>query len=109
MKDTRDPLTWVAAFLTFMAAKVDHKETQELATYGLLIIQLAPKHGGLWWTTYDSLFRQQAAAGSDAVWMELNPSLMAATVLSGGEAAGCTCTWCFNADHSSRDCALASF
>ena len=53
-------------------------------------------------------FQATSRCGSDAVWTELNPSLMAATVLSGGEAAGRACTWCFNADHSSRDCALAS-
>ena len=96
LRDIRDPLTWVACFLSFVAAKVNHAETRELMAYGQIVLQLARRHGGLGWIAYDSQFRQQAAAGSVASWSELNPSLMAATVLNaGGDAGGrgCTLVW----------------
>ena len=66
-------------------------------------------HGGLGWIAYNSQFRQQAVAGSRASWSELNPSLMAATVLNAGsDASGRVCTLCLAADHSKQDCALLS-
>ena len=79
--EVQDHLSWVSYFLAFVAAKVDSKETQELAVYGQITIHLARKHGGKGWLSYDHLSRQQVAAGSLIPWAELNPSLMAATVL----------------------------
>ena len=109
LRDIRDPLTWVACFLAFVAAKVEHRETRELMAYGQIILLLARKHGGLGWTVYDSQFRQLAAAGAGASWTEINPSLMAATVLgSGGDATGRVCSRCLAVDHGPRECALAS-
>ena len=109
LRDIRDPLSWAACFMAFVAAKVDNPETRELMAYGKIIISLAQKHGGLGWATYDTMFRQQAAAGADAKWSQLNPSLMAATVLStGGEQSPRPCTHCHAADHKSHECALTS-
>ena len=45
---------------------------------------MARKHGGSGWKNYDYLFRQQLAAGSNTVWSEVNPSLMASTALGMG-------------------------
>ena len=81
MREIQDPLSWVSCFLAFMATKVDNKETQSLAAYGMLVIHLARKHGGRGWLAYDSMFRQQKAAGAPFKWEDLNPSLMAATVI----------------------------
>ena len=109
MRDIRDPLTWASSFMAFAAARSDVSETRDLLAYGQLILLLARKHGGLGWVAYDHQFRQQAAAGSSAPWSELNLSLMAATVFStGGETPTRACSLCFAADHSARDCALAS-
>ena len=64
MRDIQDPLTWVFCFLAYMAARVDHEETRQLAAYGQIVIHLAHKHGGRGWLANDSAFRQQAAAGA---------------------------------------------
>ena len=110
MREVHDPLTWVSCFLTFMATKIAHQETQELAAYGLIVVHLARKHGGRGWLSYDAMFRQQAAAGSPVQWTELNPSLMAATVInsstSSGANQGRSCSLCLSPDHSRSECAL---
>ena len=46
MQEIPDPLSWSACFLAFIAAKVDQKETRDLAAYGMLILHLARKHTG---------------------------------------------------------------
>ena len=73
----------------------------------MIVLQLASKRQGARWHSYDCQFRQHQAAGASLSWADLNPSLMAATVLgdsSGGF--GRPCSLCQSADHS--DCALAS-
>ena len=109
LREVSDPVSWASCFLAFIATKVDHRETRELAAYGMIILQLATKHPGAGWRSYDRQFRQQKAAGADWPWADLNPSLMAATVLgqsSGG--ASRTCPLCLNADHTREECALFS-
>ena len=109
MREVRDPLTWAACFMGFVAARADLPGTRDLLAYGQLILQLARQHGGGGWIAYDNQFRQQAAAGATSPWSELNLSLMAATVFAaGGEAPARVCQLCFAADHTARDCALAS-
>ena len=54
----QDPLSWVSCSLAFVAAKVDSKETREMAVYGQITIHLARKHGGKGWLSYDHLFHQ---------------------------------------------------
>ena len=105
LRDIRDPLTWVTCFLAFVAAKVENKETRELMAYGQIVLLLARKHGGLGWTIYDNQFRQMAAAGAGASWTEINPSLMAATVLgAGGDSSGRVCPRCLAVDHGVPGC-----
>ena len=75
----------------------------------MIVLQLASKHPGAGWRSYDRQFRQHQAAGAGLPWADLNPSLMAATVLghtAGGP--GRTCSLCLSSDHSKEDCALAS-
>ena len=75
-----DPLSWASCFLAFMAARVDHQETRELAAYGSIVLQLARKHAGGGWLAYDRQYRQHQAAGANLSWTDISPSLMAATV-----------------------------
>ena len=108
LRDIRDPLSWAACFMAFVAAKVESPETRELMAYKKIIISLVQRHSGLGWTTYDTLFRQQVAAGAEAAWSQLNPSLMAATVLGAtGEQSPRPCSHCRASDHKSQECALA--
>lgn len=109
MREVSDPLTWASCFLAFLAAKIDHEETRRLAAYAMIILQLARKHGGSGWLLYDRQFRLQQAAGAGLSWADINPSLLAATVLGQpGERTPRACSLCLAADHSREDCALAS-
>ena len=109
LRDIRDPLYWASCFMAFVAAKVNCTETRELMAYGKIIVSLAQQHGGVGWATYDTMFRQQAAAGADSRWSLLNPSLMAATVLgAGSEQSPCPCPHCQASDHRPQECTLAS-
>ena len=76
----------------------------------MIILHLARKHRGRGCLLYDRQFRQQKAAGADLPWAEINPSLMAATVLSNpGALQPKACPYCLSADHNKEECALASF
>ena len=109
LREVTDPVSWASCFLAFLATKVEHKETRELAAYGMIVLQLASKHQGAGWRSYDRQFRQHQAAGAGLSWADLNPSLMAATVLGDGSGGlGRPCSLCLSADHSKEDCALAS-
>lgn len=100
---------WVSCFLTFMATCTPHKGTRELAAYGMVILQLAKKHRGNSWLLYDRLFRQHWAVGTETQWAYINPSLLAATVLSHpAEGPSCSCSLCLSADHTKEDCTLSS-
>ena len=109
LREISDPLSWASCFLAFMAARVDHQETSELAAYGSIALQLARKHAGGGWLAYDRQFRQHQAAGANLSWTDISPSLMAATVLCQmAEGGSRTCSLCLAADHTREDCALAS-
>ena len=108
LRDVPDALTWASCFLAYMATKIDHAETRQLAAYGMIVLQLAQQHRGSGWKLYDRQFRQQHAAGAKVLWTEINPSLMVATVLGSGSSHPQSCTLCFSADHGKEDCALAS-
>ncbi len=108
LQSVKYPLSWAFCFLFFLAAKTESQEAWELAAYGQLVIQLARKHGGKGWLAYDTLFRQQWAAGSALPWTEINTSLMAATVLGTGDEAtgGKVGALCSGSDHIQTECAL---
>ena len=109
LRDISDPLSWVFCYLSFMAVKTPNQETRDLIAYAQIIIELARKHPGLGWYTYDNLFRQQLNAGAGVKWNEVNPSLMAATVLaSRGSEGSRICPHCMASDHSANECALTS-
>ena len=109
MREVSDPLTWASCFLAYLAAKTGHDETRELAAYGMIVLQLARKHSGSGWLLYDRQFRQQQAAGASLSWVEINPSLMAATVLGQpAKRSSRPSHLCLAADHSREECALAS-
>ena len=110
LREIADPLTWASCFLAFMATKSDHQPSRDPAAYGMIILQLARKHGGNGWILYDWQFRQHCAAGANLPWADLNPSLMAATVIghSGDHIPPRrSCPLCLSADHTREECALA--
>ena len=109
LREINNPLTWVFTFLSFIAAKTTSEPTRDLVAYAQIVIQLAQRHGGLGWITYDQSFRQQMAGGAAVPWKEVNASLLSATVLA--PQPECTtrrlhCSFCQGADHSSQECAL---
>ena len=94
-----------------MLTKSDQQPSRDFAAYGMIIIQLARKHGGKGWILYDRQFWQHCAAGANLPWANLNPSLMAATVIghSGDHIPPRrSCPLCLSADHTREECALAS-
>ena len=100
-------MTWVFCFLAFMAVKMDQEEMRSIAAYGIIILQLIRKHGGSGWLLYDRQFCLQQAAGTNLPWTDINPSLLAATVLGqAGEKPLHSCQLCMAADHSRKECAL---
>ena len=95
LRNIRDLLSQATCFMSFVAAKVNCSVARELMAYGKIIVHLAQRHGGLGWVTYDTVFKQQAAAGADSRWSMLNPSLMAGTVLGArSEQSPCACPHC---------------
>ena len=85
LREVTDLPAWASCFLLFMATRIDHQETRELTAYGSIVLQLATKHpGGGGRCSYDREFCHQKAASATLPWAELNPSLMAATVLGQG-------------------------
>lgn len=101
LREIQDPLTWARCFLLFLAAQVDHRQTRDLAAYGVIVLDLARAHGGQGWLSYDCLFRQQKAAGEKCSWTEINSSTMVSTVLS-----SLGCDLCNSPGHTKSECAL---
>ena len=109
LREISDPLTWVSCFLAFMATSLDDQEARDLSAYGMIVLQMARKHGGTGWLLYDRQFRQHRAAGAAMPWTDINPSLLAATVLGQANSGdGRSCPLCLAADHSKEECALAT-
>ena len=75
-----------------------------------LFIRGRAHHPGLRWLSYDSFFRQQAAADPSLCWDTLHSDLFAITVANAAVSAGharLLCRLCPEPDHASMDCALA--
>uniref|UniRef100_A0A1X7U313 Uncharacterized protein n=1 Tax=Amphimedon queenslandica TaxID=400682 RepID=A0A1X7U313_AMPQE len=100
LREIEDPLSWVFCFLGFLAVMTPDRTAKELAAYGQSIIHLAQRHGGRGWQSYDRLFRQQRAAGSQLPWIT---SFLASTVFSGGNAK-VSCQLCNGVDHDQSSC-----
>ena len=99
--------SWVCCFLTYLAVFTTDQATCERATYGLLVVREAMRHGGQGWLDYDRLFRQQAAINPSMQWNALHPELQAATILSQHTSGGTFCTVCQEHDHNASQCAMA--
>ena len=109
MRNLSSPIQWAFCFLTYAATRCKDPETRNLLAYGRIILTLAQRHGGQGWLEYDRAFRQQATADPSIPWNRLNPSLMAATVLSAPSSTPATfCPHCQEVDHKGGDCALTS-
>ena len=109
-QEISDPMSWIYCFLSFIAVKLDNKEARGLIAYAQIILDLVRRHGGSGWIVYDNHFRSQLFAGGSFKWNEVNPSLLASSVLANprvGEGVK-VCTRCMTADHSATGCALAS-
>ena len=100
-----DILTWVYCFLEYISIQSQDKFTRDLVTYARVIVHLAQRHGGKGWLDYDKIFRLQTAANPSVSWGEINPSLMAATVLV-ASSGGTMCLLCHQSDHQTNECAL---
>lgn len=78
-------------------------ETRELAAYGQIVNQ-ARTHSGEGWLLYDMQFHQQWVARALMPWAKLNPSRMAATVLSTpGSSHRVSCSICLAIDHPKEE------
>ena len=112
LREVSSPLSWAACFLSFMAVKCTDEHMRDLLTYARLVIDLARKHGGRGWLEYDKTFRKQMAPNPGYTWGELNPSLLAYTILGNSDAGlqrqGTWCTLCQEPDHNVTKCALQS-
>ena len=109
MRDLSSPLQWAFCFLTYAAVRCKDPELRDLLAYGRIVLSLAQRHNGAGWLEYDRVFRQQATADHSIPWNTLNPSLMAATVLSTPALFPTSfCPFCHDADHKGPECALAS-
>ena len=109
MRDLLSPLQWAFCFITYAAVQSKDPDLRDLLAYGRIVLSLAQHHNGAGWLEYDRVFRQQATADHSILWNTLNPSLMAATVLSTPALSPTSfCPFCHEADHKGPECALAS-
>ena len=109
LREVAEPAAWASCFLAFLGTRVEHKETRELAAYGMVVMYLAMRYKGSGWLLYDRQFRQHQAAGANLPWADISTSILAATVLGRpGEGGGRSCSLCLAADHAKEECALAS-
>ena len=101
--------TWVSAFCTYVeVVEVAHPgRVRDMLAYMRLLTREAQKYGGSGWLTYDQVFRRNRM-GPSARWDELDPSLHIAYISSQADKPVAPCANCNEADHPSRDCALAS-
>ena len=100
--------SWVCCFLTYLAVQTSDPVTRQRATYAMLVVREAMRHGGRGWLDYDRLFRQQAALNPSLQWNVIHPELQATTVLAQrSTGSGSFCTLCQECDHTAQHCALA--
>ena len=109
MREVGSPLVWVYCFLAYTAIRVPDQGTRDRMTYARLLLREAMRHGGMGRKEYDRVFRQQAALDPSGAWSELNASLFAATILSGGTGPGTSYSLCHEVDHQAQDSALVFF
>ena len=106
LREVTSLATWCYCFLGYLAITTADPTTRDQLAYARLIIREAQRHGGSGWLEYDRTFRQQAALEPLTRWNTLNPSLLAATVLTQRPQGGQFCTLCRGVDHTRSQCAL---
>ena len=99
--------SWICCFLTFLAVQTSDPVTRDKATYAMLVVREAIRHGGQGWLDYDRLFCQQATLNPNLSWNRIHPELQVTTILSQpSTSAGSFYTLCQECDHSSQQCTL---
>ena len=96
---------WVQAFAAFARVEISQRPSRanEMLGYIRLIVQMAEKFRNPEWPTYDSLFRQKAAAEPQLSWAIKDPDLFTSHVLS----LEClACSICSAGDYKASECAL---
>lgn len=110
MREIPSLASWLYCFNAYIAVRTTDPLTRQMLAYSRLIIREALRHGGSGWMEYDRVFRRQLAIDPSIPWNSLQPSLLAATVVSqpGVSQSGLFCSLCRESDHSSSACALSS-
>ena len=108
MRDISSASQWALCWMMYAGIQCRDARIRDMMAHGCIVLQLAHRHGGSGWLEYDRIFRQQAASDHSMPWNILNPSLMAATVLSTSTGVGMTCPHCQASDHRAEECALLS-
>jgi hypothetical protein len=85
----------------FSAFTTDNK--LDLTAYAQNILLLAKRHGDTEWLC---LFHQQKAASAGGTWADLNPSLLASTVMSQPSPQGKLCKLRSGVDHTNQNCVI---
>ena len=106
LREVTSLATWCYCFLGYLAITTANPTTRDQLAYARLLIREAQRHGGSGWLEYDRTFRQQAALDPLTRWNTLNPSLLAATVLTQRHQGSQFCTLCHGVYHTRSQCAL---
>ena len=99
---------WVHAFAAFAAVEVSQRPSRALEMLGYirLVVRLTEKchsRNPLGWLSYDTFFRQKAAAEQNLSWAKQDTDLVTDHVLSPEDAA---CSICGAGDHKAAVCSL---
>ena len=107
MREISSPSQWALCWLMFASIQCWDPKLRGILAHGCIVLQLAQRHTG---TGCDRIFRRQAASDPSIPWNVLNPSLMAATVLTTSPSGlgNSICPHCQAADHRREECALLS-
>ena len=100
---------WTQAFLAYTAALVSEhpSATLELLAYSLRIIKASQQYDGLYWRTYDTHFRINAAASGNRQWSRLDPDLYT-RFFTGRAKPAVACSVCDSIAHYEQKCHLKS-
>ena len=95
--------------IAFKATSLELQENHNLVAYGMIVLLLAHKQSGISWLLYNKKFQQHRLDGAPMPWTDINPSLLATTVLGhSGEGSSSSCPLCLVADHSKDERTLES-
>ena len=100
---------WLYCFNAYMAVHTTDSLTWQMLGYSRVIIREALQHSASGWLEYNRVFHRQLSIDPSMSWNNLQPSLLAATVLNqpGPNPPGSFCLLCRECDHTASLCALA--